>query len=507
MATENLFGQYYNTLGTKRSYQNTNFVCNSSTSGENDLIFKDGKAELIDSNGDLITYLDLSQIASGPITTYKTGSIVLNPLEVKLIEGLEYGKAYKQIYFEIPSTYYKIFGDNLNDILNVSFNIIYNTDLDLKEYQIETTLKNDTNNDTLDKRVQVLLDVIGIGDYITVTLEEINNKKYLKFMSQLLGYDFIITNFVFKTLAFDLNTQKIINDFNQTYGLSIEEAEKSIVENPDEIEYNVGKYDNKWLLVFKDPNELADHYYQNFNDFIEPTPKDSSSNSNNSDSSSNSDNSKKDDSSENSDDPFKKNDENIIIKPSITSVSSDKSLDVDTFKYPNGASKVWMLVPEWPTSVNDIEKISLKLNHIKDKITILEDTDQKDLYKKVEYDVYAAERNENERHNIETFKNWQDSKIYEDSNYGSIKQVSHEVSIVKETSKPEIKKTILQPHIGMYRYLDYVQNTNSWLNFGDFYSVITLSDNEYTNEKNLANSIFVYNPNSFPVKINYLIGA
>ena len=105
MSTTNLFGQYYNKTIKKTTYQNVDYTCQTASNGEYTLIFEDGQVKVVDNNGNVITSLDLNDIQANPITEYTKGSIVINPGEVKLIEGIEYGKLYKETYFHIPNIY------------------------------------------------------------------------------------------------------------------------------------------------------------------------------------------------------------------------------------------------------------------------------------------------------------------------------------------------------------------------------------------------------------------
>jgi hypothetical protein len=59
----------------------------------------------------------------------------------------------------------------------------------------------------------------------------------------------------------------------------------------------------------------------------------------------------------------------------------------------------------------------------------------------------------------------------------------------------------------MYRYIDFVEQNQDWTNIGQFYGLITPADLPDSNIKHLANSVYLYNPNEFAIKINYFIGV
>ena len=515
MPSNNLFGQYYNNLGKNKTYTNVDYKCSSATSGENTLVFRESEAQLLDSNGNIVGSIDLSKIGAGPMTSWTSGSIVINPGEVKLIEGLEYGKQYKHVYFEVPHVYISSLEEHWKRLVNVKFTILLNVGLDLREYDVTTTVSTEDNT-LIEKRIQNLLNEIGAEDNIEVSVEEIedehgNLKTYILFKSLVLGYDFIITDFSFfnhRIIAsdkYEMVEDQIsdglleeIRDHEDdiTFGdeTSFEDVHALAGDNGlDAAGTEVGHYDNQ--DVPSDP-QSADHYYvgdapdfeygDNGNqggNVIDPEEDDNSDGNI----------------------PGSEDDDTILNSMSF-SVDRDKYLEVHAFKYPNGAARAWIVVPEWPVSLDE-KYLSLKLNHVKDSVIIFDPTESEEcfgLYEKKEVDVYASERNEKERHNLKEFKYWMgDNFAYMDSENGSVVEVNH----AKDTCEcPNLKLEIHNPHIGMYRYLDYVTMNDLWTNVGAFYGLVTNED-IYDDEdsKNLANSIFLYNMNDFPVKVAYFI--
>ena len=59
--------------------------------------------------------------------------------------------------------------------------------------------------------------------------------------------------------------------------------------------------------------------------------------------------------------------------------------------------------------------------------------------------------------------------------------------------------------IGMYGYISEVDKRQDWINVGQVFTLISNTDAENDHCKNLCNSIFIYNPNPFPIKINILV--
>ena len=61
--------------------------------------------------------------------------------------------------------------------------------------------------------------------------------------------------------------------------------------------------------------------------------------------------------------------------------------------------------------------------------------------------------------------------------------------------------------INLMKYLQYVTDNDLWINFGQLYAVISNADSDNSDDKNLIPSVFVYNPNTLPMKIKYMVFA
>jgi len=526
MSATNLFGQYYNRLGNNKTYTDVPYNCSSAISGENFLVFRDGEAQLLDSNGNIAGKIDLSKIASGPITSWTSGTIVLNPGEVKLIEGIEYGKLYKHVYFEVPNIYIDKLGNDWRHLVNMKFTILLNVDLDLREYEVSTTTSPEEKADIVD-RVQNLIDEVGAESDIQVSVQEIedsfgNQKTYFVFESLVLGYDFIITELQFSNhrIVLDDLSREFVEDLASETLKEIRDTEDNIVfgdetsfkdakaiVNDDEDGFSmsgteVGHYDGNDI---PSDSQSASHYYDG-----DPTPATNGNVNNHSEDTAEdqADENSDGESSTSEDVPGDEGDTTILHSMTYL-VERDKYLEIHAFKYPNGAARAWLIVPEWPDSV-DNAYVSLKLNHVRDQVIIpnLVQEDECDCigaFKLDKVDVFASERNEVERHNLKEMKYWMgDNFTYMDSVNGSVTEVSHPKDFCK---CPDLKLEIHNPHIGMYRYLDYVEMNDLWVNVGDFYGLVTNADTDDIDLKNLANSVFLFNKNQFPVKVSYFICA
>lgn len=589
MATTNLFGQNYTSNGSSK-YANYKYVCSGADDGTNNTIQfgtdSEGNPilELVDSNGNKIASMDLSSVKANPINDYRSGSMVMNGNEARLLEGLEFGKSYKKLFFKVPNDIIEMYGQDVwEDYVNVKFCFLFNASLDLREYQIKTIIE-DAKNVKITKRIQNLLNDLGLEDKVAVALEDVVDSngvpnKYITFTSLVLGYDFIVMDFSYLTSRFsyyvDEDGDRVEIDVNQVVvtepgdGKSMEmvfgaggsrvrarktktgytfiytssknrlvnELEDNVVfkdgtifkEDRDGLGFNLGHYDNE---DWPEDDRSAKHFYyggtySHQSDVDEP---DASDNDSFYDEASSDDFYAPDDSSDVvSDEWIDDRTEEIItqdgtviyiVKETEYLVESDKCLDVHAFKYVNGAARVWFIVPEFPTEIEDTNFTSLKLNHVKDRIVdyvpeVVKSDDECEcdccgekefLYKRRYVDVYALEKNEAERHSLYKFKDimTEEYKITDTEN-GTITPVVHHFH--HHHDRPCMELGVHNPHIGMYRYLENVEVNGEWTNFGQFYGIVTNADSPEDNVRNLANSVFIYNNNDFPIKINYFVGV
>ena len=66
------------------------------------------------------------------------------------------------------------------------------------------------------------------------------------------------------------------------------------------------------------------------------------------------------------------------------------------------------------------------------------------------------------------------------------------------------KKASKYDAIGLYGYANYLTKRNLWMNMGQLYVRTTVEDDESSNTRNLIPSFIIYNPNNFPVTVNYM---
>ena len=209
------------------------------------------------------------------------------------------------------------------------------------------------------------------------------------------------------------------------------------------------------------------------------------------------------------------------------SYNLDKSCyHVDAIKYPNGAFRGILLKVTYPvynaSSISSYQR-SLKINHIKDKVSIFKpicecsslnscNCSGDNLYERINFDIVGSYINPEEINNIgwieggiyfsNSVMNWSSSNIGSNNNSGGW-EAAIGANAYKSGWEPGYAG--YENQLGLYGYLEWVESNNMWTNIGPFYSIITSADNPDDNIRNFANSLIVFNPNDFPVKIDYLM--
>ena len=69
------------------------------------------------------------------------------------------------------------------------------------------------------------------------------------------------------------------------------------------------------------------------------------------------------------------------------------------------------------------------------------------------------------------------------------------------------KKASRYDAIGLCGYTHYLTNRNLCMNMGQLYARTSVDDDESANTRNLITSFLIYNPNNFPVTVNYMTFA
>lgn len=603
MAITNLFQSLYNSKN--KNYVNSGYVCESDLSDNADATAQYGTDEngnpvfeIVDANGNVITSQDLSGIAANPVFEWETKSKVLQPNSCYFIQGPEFGQSYMTEYFKICKELVETEGWEY--YCNVEFDITYSSGFETvtSHYKSE---REPENTESVLVFIQNWLDCMNIpvnvdfedkedtvspchsGKNCNMTIKtdyKPNIYSYIRFMSTSLGYNFVVRNLrvypIFASEDFpespfspeQITVQDVIQAIRNVEPYRIDASVKMdpylidcslylyVLTNleeglkylddfaykaPESFEYTVyagyGK-NNAWYNI--DSSEPLDSlYYAYDNDTI---------------------------------------DENEIVHRGVypifaeifritglRSVNPDDTdivhklfenldLRVDALKYPNGAFRGISVVPQYP-SVTDKQAMSLKLNIIKDKISIYTpvrinqahhindvslyddpETEMDDwteinveseriLWEKEDVIVLAGTNINNERLTGDMRGcncgvmdiDYESGSIDDDgwnpgnnpaANYAAFNQdYNDNWANVQDPHWRDNRLTMRENGkvIGMFRYLSEISKSNDWINVGQLFTLITNADSASENERNLCNSIFINNPNPFPVKVNIMI--
>ncbi|WQJ53907.1 MAG: hypothetical protein [Wendovervirus sonii] len=495
---------------------------------------------ITDSNGSILSSINLNDIHAAGITQYNMETRILQPYSCCLLQGNEYGLARASYYFIIPEKIIKLF--NYEKYVSCSFDIIYNN---FAPYRFHIDIKADGENSFIDL-INGELDNNNVN--VSVSLQKIYDKglnkyiNYIVFLAQKEGYFYYINNLRLKPefqnedypnspFSKEVSGMKsiiytLINQYQPvqlyTKPAAIYEVDCNLynwlLANYQEIVDNIGKFKNcmKYLNMITDDtpeteiNKLIDNankYIKNtvYDEFFETYLYDIS----------------------NMNKIY-----NIVesIGDMINELSDyfqdiywlieDRRLRVPLMKYPNGAFRGIVIVPEWPTNNGDeYQYSSLWINHIKSHVKLWLPTkqhqympklfgvlsnatlidEQRDYREHVEPHFAGAQSNQQMQGSIPD--GWNDTldtdyidpyrpehTVYEDTVYMGQNCYAHKHDI-----------------IGLFRYMQYVNDEHLWQKLGESYMIIGKDDDPQNSYRNLPESMIIYNPNDVPIRIKYLI--
>ena len=197
----NLFKKVY---PSKSDIIQAPFACQSALNESQtsfDVSGSDG--DITDSNGDILSSIDLSQIHSEGLTEYYTETKILGPQSAYLLQGNVTGETYAAQAFPIVALIQE--KDNYEAFINVSFTINYVSCSQIKCAKIDTYRLRNQPGDVC-AIIQSKLDELGIPVAVSIkSLDvhscdhldccEIDNQiDYLVFQSTLEGYNFYVYN-------------------------------------------------------------------------------------------------------------------------------------------------------------------------------------------------------------------------------------------------------------------------------------------------------------------------
>ena len=496
MSTD-LFGKYYN--NPTKSYVYADMLCNGASGDEISFDITDNKGT-ISNNENSLSSIDLSGIHV-PLTQYTNDMKIIDPYGLVYVKGISQGGSFTS----------KAFGILSDKVLNI------------KDWQYRTTLVvhikyvNELGNKVI-KCITASGDVFDSISFIDVTQELLDKAKipinvtyenrYLYFTSTVEAFDFWIANV---ELIHYLGDGDIEEEFPDIFSPNDKK------EDPDN-DLGFG-YDNSWdaavsgdriygttpdsVNAYRTP--LAEETYRYIYDIL---GKNMTS-----------------DTSTDFTDMFELNSD--VLFNSI--LFEDLTKYVPPIKYRNGAMKGCVVVATYPVfNDDDIQETqrSLKIGHLVDRVeeffTIQENLngthEEGDipLYVRVLRDVVDSYYSQYE---FDMFKKWSNGYSYmnttdtwiepgeipvinydqHDKNSWSHSHVPHYYmlnTIYKDENKYEA--------LGLHGYATYLSKHNLWLPMGQLYARTAVEDDESKKTRNLIPSFIIYNPNPFPVTINYM---
>lgn len=621
----NLFYQLYS---TSNDITTSGFQCSSAVD-EMDTNFKisDTLGEITDSNGESLASIDLSGINAPEITEYMTETKVLGPQSAYLLQGNVSGDTYAAQFF--PFHYDIQCKEFYGDFINVSFDIHYVNCNTLKCTRIDTR-KTRTEPGDVCELINDALANAGISVAVCVRELETCTREsttcstctgqasepvytkpcselidYLSFQSTEEGYQFFVHNVIvypvcpdytnaddsyadYTSSPFagaDINYEYVMNlirlmrprtvgtDYRSEYDKVPCDIYKFLIsiapvakDDTDAFAYNIEAlklfaklFDeqgvfieenyNKFVHLSHTYNQIYAYYFgneygicnfYNIHDIITMLESVAS---------------------------YVRN-ANI---GSMYMLVEDTTKRIYSQKYPNGALRGILLVPEWPAGANTFA--SMKINHVAEHVYLDEELQLPDgfkvegdgycpttkVYTKVKANVkintllaeelevykqsecfeplrkitsneatcscleglwtYDTEMYDQDGDNmwsnsttqIENNTVWSDVIVPSSENEKEMmpnsKEHLSEYEIYNKVPMytPKKQKEYKENTIGLYRYMQYLNENDLWTRLGEMYAVVGKPDDYQSTIKNLQNSILIYNPNQYPVKIKILL--
>lgn len=618
-STNNLFYQLYS--NDKNSYVSAGYSCSSATN-EADTSFdiSDSKGVITDSNGDTLASIDLSGVHAAPTSEYSVQTKIMQPYTSYLLQGNDFGLSYAAHYFKLVKELEDI--SNYANYCDVQLDITYSHNFETKSLHINTIpyrqelMSEDDEGDTTS--VWTLLQKIFDNMCLPITIMEVSEKDsdceccdntstyltntenqthlYIKFLSSVLGFQFIVRNLRLVPIYQDehypdspfseatITTQDIIDAIKD---VNDEWTTKEDIS--DDMKKTI-KYIDCDVYVY-----ILEHLSDGLKNLDD-------------------DNAEYDDAKDIDSDYIKAIYKKVYELTGLTTlVETDHKVykllenldkEIPAVKYPNGAFRGLFIVPTYPSSyddqaqslmVTDIrdfidiynEKLvpinsstttptpkppitaepttpegenseeddtsSLKkvvMNYLNNGVESIESEDESEddadwtdnndsetsvgfevLYKKEIAAVMAASRNQQELSlaqenavnchcvTLQYSSNGVVTNNY-DNEWIAASNPYEDVTQFRQNVVDENDVWIEDPHdkhyrdthienatttVGLYGYLKWCWDNNMWTRFGQFYGIITQADDENTKIKNLHPSVFLYNPNNYPIKVNIMM--
>lgn len=618
---DNLFYKLYS---KPNDISNSGFVCNSAVD-ENDTSFdiSGSEGQITDSNGDTLESIDLAQIHADGITEYYNETKIIGPQSAYLLQGNIVGETYAAQFFAIPYQIWSVAG--YEPFVNIRCCVHYVECSKLQCVSIDT-YKLRTEPGDVCELIQAKLNEAGCKVAVSIRNMEMCNCErsdcnkasgdYLVFQSTVEGYQFFVHHVVISAI------DQTYENFNKTWADYTEspftQAVFSFENIIDLIRNSAPRKVGKWNRP--DYTQVPCDLYKFFVSIIPlaVTQKDVFTRNYNA---------------------LKKfaeffDDEGKLIERYQMMFITTANLYNDIYsyyfghegsictvynihdilsmlgavsaymnesnvsgpyemiedyekrlypqKYPNGAFRGIVLIPDWPGDSDDYE--ALKLNHVADHIVVEEKIDVpedmhiegyicnecKDVFIKhlAEVQVNTLLQSELEVYNEcgcckpvrkvvsnstmnncfedtlwtsklhepidtsvvpdgggwssgteyqDTSDVWSDTKTHKEHHKEN--HTDYSIDYIDEyrvSPKYEwlghipgrLPEKMENPHmhrVGLYRYMQHLNENEGWLNVGQGYMIIGPKDDYQSHKKNLQSSVLLYNPNDVPIRVKFMV--
>lgn len=490
-----LFDKYFN--NPSKSYIYSNMACNGASADEISFDLDKDKGVISD-NENTLAMIDLSSIHV-PLSQYTSDMKIIEPFSMIYVKGIDQGSSYTTKAFGMISKRALEVEDWMY-ITTIVLHIKYLNEFGNKVLRCIVASGSRDDDKTFIEEMQEILDEAKIP--IDVSYED----RMIFFKASQEGYDFWISDI---EVWHYLGDGKIEEDFpeffaptqpadgstnNLGFGFDDGWVESSGVSRPEATDtmnaYTTPMGESQYREIYNilGRNSISDSSTDIHNIYDVST--------------------------------------NVLFN---TYLFEDLTKYVPARKYRNGAMKGCVVVATYPQfnaeNIQD-EQRALKIGHLVDRVEDFYTSHQNSYlglpmyvrvvrdvvdsyYSQYEYDIY------NKWSNAYTYlkvsDGWLDPEeipvippetMYTDSSAWHHSHVPNYYML-----NTVYKDTGIYDAIGLYGYATYLSKHNGWMTMGQLYARTTVEDNEASGVKNLIPSFIIYNPNSFPVQVNYMTFA
>ena len=515
MAT-NMFGNYFN--NPTKSYIYANLTCNGASADEMSFDIRDSASE-ISTNSEVLSSLGLEDVHV-PCTQYTRDMKILEPYSIIYVKGAAHGESYtRKAYGCICPRVLEI--EQWQYLSTVKFHLKYTDDYGIKRYKCVTA------SSVFDAQLSFLDSCQSLLDKAKIPIQVSYADGYIIFTATTAGFDFWIP----KVELISIIDREEFTDVTITedYDNPINYADSR---NATASAYNGQNYVKVYAKTVRE-NQIQDEdtdWFENDMPYYIDTK-------------------------------FMFN----------SFLFEDIHQYIPPVKYRNGAMKGVVLTVTYPQyNAENIEEsqLSLKIGHLTDRVedyyTNRRDYASLPYFIRVLYDVVDTYSSQ---YDVDNYMRWARNPASYDINYlddwiepdepvipcrpprpkppcppvfdsdwqkpseepdrnddGWNEPVLPGVGVCPppEPVRDEWEESTGAPHlslcrmyqnyskyevIGLYGYANYLTKHNLWKNIGQLYAVTATEDDPSGKTRNLIDSFIIYNPNPFPVVVNYLTFA